>query len=108
MKKQEIITTKEMCRQNIIAVKVEDATRTYNNTLGGTITKPIRRTKYLKICWMCGSPYESFKSSSYACSQRCTNNLLYARKMGYNPPANMEQLTKEKNVKDVKERFGNV
>jgi hypothetical protein len=48
---------------NIIAVKVTDETREYNNTLGGTVTKPIRRTKYLKVCWMCGSPYESFKSS---------------------------------------------
>ncbi|HNQ67805.1 MAG TPA: hypothetical protein PKN32_05470 [Bacteroidales bacterium] len=55
---------------------------------------------------MCGSPYESFKSSSYACSQRCSNNLAYALKMGYNPPANMEELTKAKNVKDVKGWFG--
>lgn len=101
MKANTIITTKEMCRQNIIAVKVTDETREYNNTLGGTVTKPIRRTKYLKICWMCGSPYESFKSSSYACSQRCTNNLLYARKNGYAPPANMKELTKAKNVKEV-------
>jgi len=106
MKQQTPITTKEMCRQNIIAVKVEDSTRVYNSTLGGTVTKPIRRTKYLKICWMCGSPYESFKSSSYACSQRCSNNLAYALKRGYNPPANMEQLTKAKNVKDVKGWFG--
>jgi len=108
MKKQTPITTKEMCRQNIVAVKVEDSTRIYNSTLGGTITKPIRRTKYLKICWMCGSPYESFKSSSYACSQRCSNNLAYALKTGYNPPANMEQLTKEKNVKEIKGRLGYV
>jgi hypothetical protein len=101
MKVNTLITTKEMCRQNIIAVKVTDATREYNITLGGTITKPIRRTKYLKICWMCGSPYESFKSSSYACSQRCSNNLAYALNNGYAPPANMEELTKAKNVKDV-------
>ncbi|PLX05997.1 MAG: hypothetical protein C0596_16015 [Marinilabiliales bacterium] len=108
MKKQLSITTKEMCRQNIIGVKVEDSTRSFNNTLGGTVTKPIRRTKYLKICWMCGSPYESHKSNTYACSQRCSNNLVYARKNGYLPPANMEQMTKEKNVKEVKQRFGYV
>lgn len=101
MKAKTQITRKEMCRQNIIAVKVEDSTRVYNSTLGGTVTKPIRRTKYLKICWMCGTTYESHKSSSYACSQRCSNNLAYALNNGYDPPANMEQLTKEKNVKEV-------
>jgi hypothetical protein len=101
MKTKTAITPKEMYQQNIIAVKVTDSTRVYNVTLGGTVTKPIRRTKYLKICWMCGSPYESFKSSSYACSQRCTNNLIYARKNGYAPPAKMEELTKAKNVKEV-------
>lgn len=101
MKKQAPISKKEMCRQNIIAVKVDDSTRTFKRTLGGTMTKPIRRTRYLKICWMCGSPYESSKSNSYACSPRCSNNLNYAMKMGYNPPARMEALAKEKNVKEV-------
>jgi hypothetical protein len=101
MKANTVITTKEMCRQNIIAVKVEDSTRVYNSTLGGTVTKPIRRTKYLKVCWMCGSTYESHKSSSYACSQRCSNNLAYALNNDYAPPANMEELTKAKNVRDV-------
>jgi hypothetical protein len=95
-----------MCRQNIIGVKVEDSTRVFRHTLNGTVTKPIRRTKYLKICWMCGSPYESFKANSYACSPRCANNLHYNQKHGYPPPANMERLTKEKQIKDVLDGFG--
>jgi hypothetical protein len=33
--------------------------------------------------------------------QNRTNNLIYARKNGYAPPANMEELTKAKNVKEV-------
>jgi hypothetical protein len=101
MKKKAPLTTKEMCRQNIIAVKVDNQPSIYKRTLGGTVTKTIRRTRYLKICWMCGSPYESFKSNSYACSTRCSNNLAYAMKMGYEPPARMVMLTKDKNVKEI-------
>ena len=89
-----------------ILVKVNDEKRQYKQTLGGIITKKIRRTKYLMICWMCGSPYESFKSNSYACSPRCSNNIQYARKNGFNAPANMEELTKAKNVKGVKGELG--
>jgi len=106
MKKQPIISRTEMCRQNIIGVKVENSTRTFSHTLNGTVTKPIRRTKYLKICWMCGSPYESSKANSYACSPRCANNLHYNLKHGYPPPANMERLTKEKQIKDLLDGFG--
>jgi hypothetical protein len=47
MKKHPIKSTAEMCRQNIIGVKVEDSTRVFRHTLNGTVTKPIRRTKYL-------------------------------------------------------------
>ncbi len=71
-------------------------------------TKTINRTKYLNICWMCGTPYESYKYDTYACSPRCAQNILYARKRGFNPPGKMEQLTKEKNVKEIKEKFGYV
>jgi hypothetical protein len=106
MKKKAPLTTKEMCRQNIIAVKVDNQLRIYKRTLGGTVTKTIRRTRYLKICWMCGSSYESFKSNSYACSTRCSNNLGYARRMGNEAPARMEVITKDKNVKDLKDKMG--
>ncbi|HBS88196.1 MAG: hypothetical protein A2W91_05020 [Bacteroidetes bacterium GWF2_38_335] len=106
-----IITKEEMCRQNIIAVKVENEKRDYRWTQSGTITKTIRRTRYLKICWMCGSAYESFipkafGNNSYACSSRCCNNLMYAMKKGLNPPARMDVITKEKNVREVRELKG--
>lgn len=106
MIQKKLISTKDMCNENTIAVKVELQKRLFNQTLGGIIEKIIRRTKYLKICWMCGSAYESFKSHSYSCSTRCSNNILYKRKMGFDPPARMVQLTKEKNIKDIKERLG--
>jgi hypothetical protein len=47
MKKHSQISTAEMCRQNIIGVRVEDSTRVFSHTLNGTVSKPIRRTKYL-------------------------------------------------------------
>ena len=100
MKKQ-LLSTGDMCRQNIIGVKVEEQTRTFNQTLGGPVQKTIKRTRYLKICWMCGAPYESHKYNTYACSPRCAQNIIYARKNGFNPPARMDQLTKEKNVKNI-------
>lgn len=100
------ISTKDMCRENIIGVKIENEKRSFNQTIGSALVKTIRRTKYLKLCWFCGSPYESHKSDSYACSGRCSNNLIYARNKGYMPTAQMDQMTKEKNVKEVKELFG--
>ncbi len=103
---EKLITTKELSRQNIIGVKVVTQTRAIEQVIGGPIIRSIRRTKYLNICWMCGTPYESYQYKTYACSTRCSHNILYARKIGHNPPARMDQLTKEKNVKDVKERFG--
>ena len=103
---QKIIPPKELSRLNIIGVKIIDHKRAYKNSQGGIKSKQIRRTKYLKICWMCGSPYESFKYNTYACSPRCVHNIIYARKRGFNPPARMESLVKEKNVKDIKENFG--
>ncbi len=103
---EKIIPVKDLFRLNIIGVKVENQERSYNQTIGGMKTKTINRTKYLNICWMCGTPYESYKYDTYACSPRCAQNILYARKQGFNPPGKMEQLTKEKNVKDIKERFG--
>lgn len=100
------LTIGEMSRSNIIGVKIEDEKRNYNQTMGSTLVKTIKRTKYLKICWFCGNSYESNKYNTYACSARCVQNLIYARKNGFKAPARMDQLTKDKNVKDVKERFG--
>lgn len=102
-----ILSNKDLYTSNIIGVKVEKQKRSYNQTIGETPRIiDIRRTRYLKICWMCGSPYESNRVNSFACSTRCSQNIWHHRQMGINPPARMDQLTKEKNVKEVKERFG--
>ena len=102
-----LIPTNELYEMNTIGVKVETQNREYTQTLGDTmIVKPIRRTKYLKICWMCGRAYESFKSNTYACETRCSLNIARRRRAGLNPPANMVELTKPKNVKEIKEQFG--
>ena len=103
---KKIISTEDMCRENIIGVKINDEKRSFNQTIGSALIKTIKRTTYLKICWFCGSSYESNKFNSYACSSRCSNNLIYARNKGYNPPARMDQMTKDKNVREVKELFG--
>ena len=55
---------------------------------------------------MCGSVYGSNKYNTYACSPRCTQNIIYARNRNINPPINMTELTKPKNIKDIKEKFG--
>jgi len=102
-----ILSNKDLYTSNIIGVKVEKVNRSYNQTIGDIPkVKEIRRTRYLKICWMCGSPYESYRVNSFACCSRCSQNIWHHRQMGINPPARMDQLTKEKNVKEIKERFG--
>lgn len=100
------LTTEEMSRSNIIGVKIENEKRSYNQTIGSAQVKTINRTKYLKLCWFCGNPYESNKYNTYACSARCVQNIIYAMNKGLNPPARMDQMTKEKNVKEIKELFG--
>jgi len=104
--KNQIWTTEQLSRENIIGVKREKQNRTYNMTVGSPVARTINRTKYLKICWMCGTPYESHKYNTYACSPRCVQNMIYARKKGLNPPANMQELIKPKNVKEIKELLG--
>ena len=101
------LTNQELYAMNIIAIKVEDQTRDYTPTLGNImIEKNIKRTQYLKLCWMCGKPYESYRRSSFACQRRCSQNISRYRKSGLNPPANMVELCKPKNVKDIKYEFG--
>jgi hypothetical protein len=100
------LTIDEMNRSNIIGVKIVDEKRNYNQTLGSAQVKTIKRTQYLKICWFCGSPYESNKYNTYACSARCVQNLIYARKNGFNAPARMDKLTKEKNIRVIIDKYG--
>ncbi len=100
-----IYTSKELYTSNTIAAKQVSEKRSFS-TINQPITKTIKRTRYLKICWMCGSIYESNKYNTYACSPRCTQNIIYARKRDVNPPINMVELIKPKNVKEIKERFG--
>ena len=100
-----IYSTKELYTANTIGAKQVSEERNFS-TINQPITKTIKRTRYLKICWMCGNIYESNKYNTYACSPRCTQNIIYARKRDVNPPINMAELIKPKNVKDIKERFG--
>ncbi len=103
---KQMITPNQMCRQNIIGVKVTPENRQFTDLVHGFTTRQINRTNYLKVCWMCGKVYESKRYDSYACSPQCGSNIAYALKRGHRPPANMDRLTKEKRVKDLLDRFG--
>lgn len=101
------LTTTELYTMNTIAVKTIKQKREFIATIGKRIIiKEIDRTIYLKRCWMCGQPYESYKINSFACKHRCSQNIIRRRKEGLNSLANMQELTKAKNVKDIKEQFG--
>jgi hypothetical protein len=102
---EKLLSKAQMQRMNIIGVKVAPITKKVDQTLGQAEVKTIYRTTYLKLCWMCGQPYESNKYNTAACSSRCAHNIWYARKSGFNPPARMEQLVKEKNVKEIKQKY---
>lgn len=95
------LTKSQMYAQNIIAVKMVKQKRKNDTSLGRTRAIEISRTTYLKICWFCGSPYQSHKHNSFACSKRCSQNLIRQMNAGIQPPMKMEVLTKEKNVKEV-------
>ena len=101
-----ILSNEDLYTMNTISVKVESENRKYILTVGESVVKKIQRTRYLKICWMCGKPYESHRRSSFACQPRCSLNIVRYRKNGLNPPANMLELVKPKNVKESKELFG--
>ena len=101
-----IIPKKELYTKNIISVKLINQKREYTPTIGDSmIVKDIKRTKYLKICWMCGSAFESYKVNAIACGPRCAQNIWYAHKIGLNPPAQMDILTKEKNTQEIRNRL---
>lgn len=100
------LSSTELSTLNIVSVKIEPQKRRYDQTIGGSIQKTISRTKYLKLCWFCGSPFESHKRNALTCSKRCSLNLGNQRKSGLNPPANVPELVKPKNLKDIKESLG--
>jgi len=107
MAKTKFLTLEELYDRNIIGLKLEKQKREYKTEIQGEfISKEILRQKYLKLCSSCGTPYETYKYNSYACCHRCRQNIIYRRKKGLNPLGNMEQLTKEKRIREVKERFG--
>ena len=100
------LTNQELYDQNTIAAKIVPQQRNYYGIGNKLIIKDIERTKYLKICWHCGEPYESYKSNSFACRLRCSQNINQRRRKGLNPIARMSELTKPKNIKKIKEQFG--
>jgi len=102
-----LLSKKELYSSNIIGVKVTNEKRDYSPSIGNNmIVKTIRRTSYLKLCWMCGTAFESKKINTIACCSRCSQNIWHTNKLGLNPPANMLELTKPKNTKEIREQFG--
>jgi predicted nucleic acid-binding Zn ribbon protein len=111
MAKTKLLTKDEMYQENIIGVKHVNASRNYRSCggLAGVqdyITKEIKRVQYLKICWNCGSAYESNKFNSYACSDKCKQNIIYKLKRGIKPPARMDLHMKAKNIERLKKLYG--
>lgn len=105
------ITRHAMYQDNIVAAKHVNARRRYE-ACGGTdgvqeyVYKDIERIRYLKICWNCGTVYESFKYNSFACKPQCRYNLIYKLKQGVRPPVRMELFMKAKNICNLKDRYG--
>jgi len=100
-----MLKTEELYAKNTIAAKTVKKKRNFYGIGDVVIVKEIDRTSYLKICWMCGKAYESYKINSFACQHRCSQNIIAHRKRGLDPIANMTELTKPKNVKSIKEQF---
>ncbi|MBN2776144.1 MAG: hypothetical protein JXR36_00785 [Bacteroidales bacterium] len=110
MTKLKILSKLEMYQENIIAVKYVDGKRNYESCGGVAgiqdyITKDIKRIQYLKICWNCGSPYESNKYNSFACSTKCKQNLIYKFNRGLKPPVKMELYMKAKKIEELKKLY---
>ena len=107
MTNKRFIAKEEMYAMNTIGIRMVKETRRYRSSNPkDNFVQEIKRSRYLKLCWFCCSPYESYKYNSYACSHTCRQNILYRRKKLLNPLANMEVLTKEKNIKGIKEQYG--
>jgi hypothetical protein len=102
-----LLSRKELYSSNIIGAKITNEKREYASSVSDEmIVKTIRRTSYLKRCWMCGIPFESKRINTIACCSRCSQNVWHTRQLGLNPPANMQELLKPKNTKDIREQFG--
>jgi DNA-directed RNA polymerase subunit RPC12/RpoP len=104
------MTKDRMYQDNIIAVKHVTDKRRYDSQEGDlkddiSISKPIERIQYLKICWNCGKAYESKRYDSYACKPKCRYNLIYKLKKGIKPPVRMQLHMKAKNMDRLKELF---
>lgn len=102
---------KTLYEENTVAAKYVNDKREYPSCGGEEgdqefVTKEIERIKYLKVCWNCGTPYESYKHNSFACRSKCRYNLIYKLKRGIKPPARMSLHMKPKNIVELKERFG--
>lgn len=111
MAKSTILSKEEMYQDNIIGVKYVKGTRKYESCGGlageqDYITKEIKRIQYLKICWNCGSPYESNRCNSFACTNKCKQNLIHKYNKGIKPPVRMELQTKAKKIEKLKDQFG--
>ncbi len=104
---KKLISKDDLFDQNTIGVKIEKQKRVYRTAVADeTITKEILRTKYLKLCWSCGTPYESYKYNTFACCHRCRQNITLRRNKDLNPLGRMDILTKEKNTRNIKDKFG--
>ena len=104
---RKLLSTNELYQENIISCKIKKEKRINKNLLGKeTDITFVNKTKYLKICWVCGKPYESKKYNSYSCSIKCSHILGRIIKLGIKPPTNMKLHMKEKNVVNLKEMFG--
>ena len=99
-----IKTKDELYNENIIGVKVKKMLNKHNKRVCNNkdVSKYINQTLYLKLCWHCGSAYESKKINSMACCTRCSQSLYRRLKNGLNPIMKMEELTKPANTKDYK------
>ncbi|PLW99920.1 MAG: hypothetical protein C0594_16410 [Marinilabiliales bacterium] len=111
MAKTKILSKEAMYQENIIAVKYVKGTRQYESCGGVAgiqdyITKEIKRVQYLKICWNCGSAYESNRHNTFACTDKCKQNLIYKFNRGLKPPVRMELHMKAKNVERLKDLHG--
>ncbi len=98
---QKTLTKADLYEQNILAVRILEQQK---SGLSGIRTA--RKNEYLKLCWFCGKPYTAHKRNSYACSPHCSQNLARQQKAGVLPPAKMDMLTKERNIKGILERMG--
>ena len=108
MKMDKIKTKAELYSENIISAKIKRIknprkTPIFNNK---EVPEFIDKTMYLKICWHCGRVYESKQICSYACSQFCSQHIYRRTSKGLNPIARMYELTKPKNTKEIKAKFG--